>query len=70
MTTYIGDSNTWSGATPKSKQSSLITKGIFAEEFDDGEYSKNDRAVGQIIFHLEYVVGNTFRYVMLVGVCS
>lgn len=36
----------------------------------DGEYSKHDPAVGQIIFHLEYVVGNTFRYTMLVGVCS
>jgi hypothetical protein len=39
-------------------------------KIDDGAYSKNDPSVGQIIFHLEYVVGNTFRYTMLVGVCS
>jgi len=37
---------------------------------DEGQYSKNDPAVGQIIFHLEYVVRSTFRYTMLVGVCS
>ena len=37
---------------------------------DKGEYSKNDSAIDQIVFHLEIVVGNTFRYTMLIGVCS
>jgi hypothetical protein len=37
---------------------------------DEGKYDKNDPGVGKIIFHLEYVVGNTFRYTMLVGICS
>jgi hypothetical protein len=37
---------------------------------DSGEYGKSDPAVGKIVFHLENVVRNTFRYTMLVGVCS
>jgi hypothetical protein len=40
------------------------------QKIDDGVYSKNDPAIGKTIFHLEYVVGNTFRYTMLIGVCS
>jgi hypothetical protein len=39
-------------------------------KIDVGEYRKGDPAVGQIVFHLEYVVRNTFRYTMLAGVCS
>lgn len=39
-------------------------------KIDEGEYSKDDAAVGQMIFDLEYVVANTVRYTMLVGVCS
>jgi len=39
-------------------------------KIDDGFYSQNDPAIGEIIVHLEFVVGNTFRYTMVVGVCS
>ncbi len=52
-------------------QSKLFDDGReLCSKIDDGEYSKNDPAVGQIIFHIEYVVANTFRYTMLVGICS
>ncbi len=37
---------------------------------DSGEFDKSDPAVGRMIHHIEYVVGNTFRYTMLVGACS
>jgi len=40
------------------------------QKIHDGVYSKNDPAIGQMVFHIEYVVGHTFRYCMLVAVCS
>jgi hypothetical protein len=40
------------------------------QKIDGGECGKTDPAVAEIVFHLEYVVGNTLRYTMLVGVCS
>ena len=42
----------------------------FCRKIDEGVYSKNDPIIGQMVQHLEMVVGNTFRYTMLVGVCS
>jgi hypothetical protein len=42
----------------------------FCTKIDEGVYSKNDPIIGQMVHHLEMVVGNTFRYTMLVGVCS
>lgn len=39
-------------------------------QIDEGVYSKHDPAIGKVIFHLEFIVGNTFRYTMLVGLCS
>lgn len=40
------------------------------DKIDNGECSKDDPALGQAFHHLDFVVGNTFRYTMLVGVCS
>lgn len=39
-------------------------------KIDEGVYTANSPAVARIVKHLEYVVGNTFRNTMLVGVCS
>jgi hypothetical protein len=35
-----------------------------------GELSKQDPLVGQAFFRIDCIVGNTFRYTMLAGVCS
>jgi hypothetical protein len=40
------------------------------KKIDEGVYSKHDHAIGRIAYHLEMVLGNTFRYTLLVGVCS
>lgn len=37
---------------------------------ESGRYQRTDPIVGRIIFHLEFVVANTFRYTLLVAVCS
>jgi hypothetical protein len=37
---------------------------------DKGEIRRDDPVIGRVAFHLEYVLGNTFRYTLLVGVCS
>ena len=40
------------------------------QKIDDGDCNVNDPVVGEIIYNLDFVVGYTFRYTMLVGVCS
>jgi hypothetical protein len=37
---------------------------------DRGELRRDDPAIGRAVFHLEYVLGNTFRSGLFVGVCS
>jgi putative zinc finger/helix-turn-helix YgiT family protein len=37
---------------------------------DRGELRRDDPAIGRAVFHLEYVLGNTFRSTLFVGVCS
>lgn len=45
-------------------------KADVCRKIDRGIYNRRDPAIGKIIFHIEYVVANTFRYTMLVGGCS
>ncbi len=40
------------------------------QKIDHGEFGPTDPVIGQTLFHLEYVLGNTLRYAMLVAVCS
>ncbi len=45
-------------------------KSSLLDDIDNGVRDKNDPDIGKLVFHLNYVVGNTFRYTMLVGICS
>jgi transcriptional regulator with XRE-family HTH domain len=36
----------------------------------EGKANKQDASIGKILYHLEYAVGNTFRYTLLIGICS
>jgi hypothetical protein len=40
------------------------------EKVDKGELDRTDPSIGKIVFHLQYVIGNTYRYTLLIGVCS
>jgi hypothetical protein len=42
-----------------------LLKGI-----DEGRYAKEDPQLGKAFFHIEFVLGVTFRYTLLVGICS
>lgn len=37
---------------------------------EEGVCREDDPALGSFLFHIDCIVGNTFRYTMLVGVCS
>ena len=36
----------------------------------DGELDQNNSEIGKIVHHLDFVLGNTHRYTLLVGICS
>src|SRR5262249_5709079 len=40
------------------------------EQVDRGEIDRTDAQVRRVFHHIEYVVGNTLRYTLLVGLCS
>jgi hypothetical protein len=41
-----------------------------ARNLDDGTYRKDDPEIGRILHHLNWVLANSFRYTMLVALCS
>ncbi len=42
----------------------------FCRKVDEGVYKRDDPELGRVVFHLEYVLANTFRTCMLSAVCS
>jgi len=40
------------------------------DKVDEGEYKATDPDVSRMLFHIGFVVANTIRYTMLVGVCT
>lgn len=58
------------------KCDTYMEKKLFSDDMQvrrkvqEGVCREDDPAVGSFFFYIDYIVGNTFRYTMLVAVCS